>query len=163
VEARDSRKADPPTDKEKFETGKELYVVTLSKKIWAQDRIAVRADSEEEAARLALKGAHYDLTEWFICYDCEVLEDTEIDEVDTTTEEDVASDADQHHLLDDTLTKEVSPATQDDVDAEIAPRLAESDERAISNWKEKQVAVGRFLEELEDSGFFSGEWGEGRV
>ena len=116
---------------------KELYVVTLSKKIWAEARVAVRADSEEEAARLALEGAHYDMTEWCIDYG--------------------------RDLLDDTLINEVSTTTQDDVDAEIALRLAESDERAISSWKEEQVAVGRFLEELEDSGFFSGEWGEGRV
>ena len=34
--------------------GKELYVVTLSEKIHAEARVAVRADSMEEAARLAL-------------------------------------------------------------------------------------------------------------
>ena len=35
------------------------YVVTLSASVLADTTVAVRADSEEEAARLALEGADY--------------------------------------------------------------------------------------------------------
>ena len=148
--------------------GKELYVVFLAEKIWAETRVAVRADSEEEAARLALAGARYDnMEEWFIDYRQDLLDDTLLKEVSTTTQDDVASDADQHHLLDDTPTKKVSMTTEDDVDAEVALRLAESEERTISNWKETEAAWARWVEENSD--YFSelwgkGEgWGEGRV
>ena len=94
AEASDSQKADPPTDRE---MGKELYVVFLAEQIWAETRVAVRANSEEEAARLALAGARYNnMDEWFIDYGQDLLGDTLLKEVSTTTEENVASDADQH-------------------------------------------------------------------
>ena len=126
--------------------GQNLYVVTLSEKIWAEATVAVRADSMEEAARLALEGAHYDMTEWLICYDYNHLDDTMIDEVSTATQDDVEC-ADQKHLLDG--------------EPLLNFRLDEAHERAISKWKEVEVARGRFIEELEDSSFFSGQWGGG--
>jgi len=162
VETSDSRKADPPTDKERFEMGKELYVVSLAEKMWAETRVAVRADSMEEAARLALAGARYDnMEEWFIDYGQDLLDDTLLKEVSTTTQDDVASDADQHHLLDDTLTKKVSTTTEDDVDAEVALRLDEAHERAINKWKEGEAWWARWFEENSD--YLSELWGEGRV
>ena len=127
---------------------KELYVVTLSEKIWAEATVAVRADSMEEAARLALEGAHYDMTRWLICYDYDHLDDTMSNDVSTATQDDVEY-ADQKHLLDG------NPL--------LSVRLDEGHERAISQWREMRVQVGRWLEELKDSDFFSGHGGEGRV
>ena len=134
------------TDRES-EMGKELYVVTLSQKINAEARVAVRADSMEEAARLALEGAHYDMTEWCICYDYDLLDDTMINDVSTTTQDDSESDADQTHLLDG--------------DPLLNFRLDEAHERAINKWKEGEAWWARWFEENSD--YLSELWGEGRV
>ena len=76
-----------------------LYLVTLSESVLADTTVGVRADSEEEAARLALEGAHYDMEKWSNQYECDPLVDTTICDVHLATERDV-EDADQQHLLD---------------------------------------------------------------
>ena len=47
---------------------------------------------------LQVEGAHYNMTEWFIDYGQDLLDDTLINEVSTTTQDDVASDADHRRL-----------------------------------------------------------------
>ena len=49
------------------------YLVTLSASVLADTTVAVRADSEEEAARLALEGADYDMEKWLNYYECDPL------------------------------------------------------------------------------------------
>ena len=114
---------DPSTDRE---TGKQMYVVILGEKILAQTRVAVRADSEEDAARLALEGARYGMQsvkecEWEI-YEFDYSVDTEIFEVETVTQDEPDSTPFQTHLLDAPRPPNSSPN--------------EAHERAISKWKE---------------------------
>ena len=78
----------------------------------------------------------------------DLLDDTLINEVSTTTQDDVASDADQMHLLDG---KHGEPL--------LNFRLDEAHERAISNWKETEAAWARWFEENSD--YLSELWGEG--
>ena len=99
--------------------GQKFYVVTLGEKILAQTKAAVRADSEEDAARLALEGARYGMQsleecEWEI-YEFDTSVDTTIYEVETATRED-AECALQTHLLNGARN--------------------ETHERIISKWKE---------------------------
>ena len=87
------------------------------------------------------------MTEWFIDYGQDLLDDTLINEVSTTTQDDVASDADQEHLLDG--------------EPLLNFRLDEAHERAISKWKETEAWWARWFEENSD--YLSELWGEGRV
>ena len=82
--------------------GQTYYVVTLGQKMLTQTKVAVRADSEEEAARLALKGVHYD-EEWET-YEFDAM-DTIIHQVEMETQ-DEAESAFQTHLLDTNETHE---------------------------------------------------------
>ncbi len=75
------------------------YVVTLSASVLADTTIAVRADSEEEAARLALEGADYDMEKWLNYYECDPCVETTACDVHLATGRDVEW-ADQQHLLD---------------------------------------------------------------
>ena len=52
------------------------YLVTLSASVLADTTVAVRADSEEEAARLALEGADYDMEKWHNDYQCDPFVET---------------------------------------------------------------------------------------
>ena len=74
------------------------YVVTLSASVLADTTIAVRADSEEEAARLALEGAYYDIERWRNQYEFDPLVDPTAVDVYAATGRDVEY-ADQQHLL----------------------------------------------------------------
>ena len=78
--------------------GKKLYLVTLSASVLADATVAVRADSEEEAARLALEGAHYDMERWRNQYEFDPLVDPTAVDVYVATGRDVEW-ADQQHLL----------------------------------------------------------------
>ncbi len=75
------------------------YVVTLSASVLADTTVAVRADSEEEAARLALEGADYDMEKWLNSYACDPSVDPTACDVSPATRRDVEW-ADQQHLLD---------------------------------------------------------------
>ena len=95
------------------------YLVTLSASVLADTTVAVRADSEEDAARLALEGARYGVKsvnecEWEM-YEFDASVDTTIHEVETATRED-AECALQTHLLNGARN--------------------ETHERIISQWKE---------------------------
>ena len=82
------------------------YVVTLSASVLADTTIAVRADSEEEAARLALEGAHYDMEKWSNQYECDPLVDPTAVDVHSATGRDIEW-ADQQHLLDRSVAEEL--------------------------------------------------------
>ena len=73
--------------------------VTLSASVLADTTVAVRADSEEEAARLALEGADYDMEKWRNYYECDPLVEPTACDVSPATGRDVEY-ADQQHLLD---------------------------------------------------------------
>ncbi len=83
--------------------GQRYYVVTLGKKMLTQTKVAIRADSEEEAARLALEGVHWDMEEWET-YEFDAM-DTIIHGVEEETQ-DEAESAFQTHLLDTNETHE---------------------------------------------------------
>ena len=59
---------------------------------------AVRDDSEEEAARLALEGADYDMEKWHNDYQCDPFVETTACDVHLATGRDVGY-ADRQHLL----------------------------------------------------------------
>ncbi len=100
------------------------YLVTLSASVLADTTVAVRADSEEEAARLALEGARHDvgLECGWETYEFDDSVDTEIFEVETVTQDEPDSTPFQTHLLDAPHLPNSSPN--------------EEHERAISKWKE---------------------------
>ena len=75
------------------------YLVTLSASVLADTTVAVRADSEEEAARLALEGADYVMEKWRNQYECDASVDPTAVDVHSATGGDVEY-ADQQHLLD---------------------------------------------------------------
>ena len=75
------------------------YLVTLSASVLADTTVAVRADSEEEAARLALAGADYDMEKWRNQYECDPLVDPTACDVSPATRRDIEW-AEQQHLLD---------------------------------------------------------------
>ena len=75
------------------------YLVTLSASVLADTTVAVRADSEEEAARLALEGADYDMEKWRHDYECDPLVEPTACDVSPATGRDIEY-ADQQHLLD---------------------------------------------------------------
>ena len=102
--------------------GLRFYVVTLGEKMLAETTVAVRADSEEDAARLALEGARYSMRDYeWETYEFDASVDTTIFNVETATQDD-AECAFQTHLL----------------DAARVPNSSsnEEHERAISEWKE---------------------------
>ena len=74
------------------------YVVTLSASVLADTTVAVRADSAEEAARLALESAEYDMEKWHHEYERDPLVDATACNVSLATGADTES-ADQRHLL----------------------------------------------------------------
>ena len=75
------------------------YLVTLLASVLADTTVAVLADSEEEAARLALEGADYDMEKWRNYYECNPLVEPTVCDVSPATGRDI-EDADQQHLLD---------------------------------------------------------------
>ena len=77
---------------------KKHYLVTLSASVLADTTVAVRADSEEEAGRLALEGADYDMEKWLNSYECDPLVDPTACDVSPATGRDIEY-ADQRHLL----------------------------------------------------------------
>jgi hypothetical protein len=75
------------------------YVVTLSASVLADTTVAVLADSEEKAARLALEGADYDMEKWLNYYECDPFVEPTACDVSPATGRDIEY-ADQQHLLD---------------------------------------------------------------
>ncbi len=75
------------------------YLVTLSASVLADTTVAVRADSEEEAARLALEGADYDMEKWLNSYECDPCVEPTACDVSPATRRDIEW-ADQQHLID---------------------------------------------------------------
>ena len=71
----------------------------LSASLLADTTVAVPADSEEEAAKLALEGADYDMQKWRHLCECDPLVEPTACDVSPATGRDIEY-ADKQHLLD---------------------------------------------------------------